>query len=328
MATIQDVAQKAGVGVATVSRVLSGKGYVKEETKNKVLSAIKELDYTPNEIARHLYYNKTGIVAVIVPQIAHPFYSEFVDKVVVELFANNYKTMICNTWSEGRYELQYFDMLRRNMVDGIICGTHSITTEEYANIDRPIVALDHTFGENVPCVCVDHHEGGSLAAKELIDAGCRNIVQFRGTPGIKSPSEERHVVFEEIVRANNIEYHDIITERNDVSYRYADVLAEKLFNEYPDVDGVFGTDIVIMAVIKRARALSINIPKNLKVVAYDGTGITDLACPGLTKICQPIDELAIKSVEIMMSLIAGNKPKNNVVNLRVKLKRDESTSCK
>ncbi|MBP3226420.1 MAG: LacI family DNA-binding transcriptional regulator, partial [Methanobrevibacter sp.] len=67
MATIRDVAQKAGVGVATVSRVLSENGYVKEETKQKVMEAIRELNYTPNEIARNLYYKRTGIVAVIIP---------------------------------------------------------------------------------------------------------------------------------------------------------------------------------------------------------------------------------------------------------------------
>ena len=75
MATIRDVAQKAGVGVATVSRVLSENGYVKEETKQKVMEAIRELNYTPNEIARNLYYKRTGIVAVIIPQISHPFFA-------------------------------------------------------------------------------------------------------------------------------------------------------------------------------------------------------------------------------------------------------------
>lgn len=325
MATIQDVAKKAGVGAATVSRVLSGKGYVKEETKSKVLEAIDELNYAPNEIARHLFYKKTGIVAIIVPQLAHPFFSEFVDKVLVELFAHDYKAMICSTWSEGRYELQYFDMLKRNMVDGIICGTHSITMEEYGNIDRPIVALDHTFGENVLCVCVNHHEGGRLAAQELIDAGCQNIVQFRGNPKLSSPSEKRHIVFEEIIKENDIQYHHIITDGFNLSYKYADELADKLFQEYPGVDGVFATDLVSMAVVKKAEELGIKIPEQLKVVAYDGTDITNLVSPGLTTICQPIDDLAKQSVEIMMGLIAGNKPKTNVVDLNVTLKRGNST---
>lgn len=326
MATIQDVARKASVGVATVSRVLSGKGYVKEETKEKVMEAIRELNYTPNEIARNLYYKRTGIVAVIIPQISHPFFAEFIDKVVVELFAYNYKAMICNTWSEGSYELQYFDMLKRNMVDGIICGTHSITNEEYFNIDRPIVALDHTFGRGIPCVSVDHREGGRLAAMELIQAGCKNVLQFRGTSNVHSPASSRHIVFEEVIRKNGLEYHEIVTDMNDLSQDTAQEVAKEFFEKYSDVDGIFGTDSMVMSVMKLAQERGVDIPGSLKVVGYDGTLISKLATPGLTTICQPIEELAKQSVRIMMDIISGNRTDIDDVHLSVTLHRDRTTA--
>ena len=326
MATIQDVAKKAGVGVATVSRVLSGKGYVKEETKEKIMEAISDLNYTPNEIARNLYYKRTGIVAVIIPQISNPFFAEFVDKVVVELISHNYKAMICNTWSEGSYELQYFDMLKRNMVDGIICGTHSITNEEYLNIDRPIVALDHTFGKNIPCVSVDHEEGGKLAAMELIQAGCKNVLQFRGSSDAHSPSLSRHSVFEEIIRQNKIGYNEIVTDMHDLSQDTALRATKLFFEKYPDVDGVFGTDVSVMHVMKMAQELGIEIPKQLKVVGYDGIQVSKLATPGLTTVCQPIEELAKESVRIMMDLIAGKKSDIKDVHLSVTLHKDRSTA--
>lgn len=326
MATIQDVAKKAGVGVATVSRVLSGKGYVKEETKEKIMEAISDLNYTPNEIARNLYYKRTGIVAVIIPQISNPFFAEFVDKVVVELILHNYKAMICNTWSEGSYELQYFDMLKRNMVDGIICGTHSITNEEYLNIDRPIVALDHTFGKNIPCVSVDHEEGGKLAAMELIQAGCKNVLQFRGSSDAHSPSLSRHSVFEEIIRQNKIGYNEIVTDMHDLSQDTALRATKLFFEKYPDVDGVFGTDVSVMHVMKMAQELGIEIPKQLKVVGYDGIQVSKLATPGLTTVCQPIEELAKESVRIMMDLIAGKKSDIKDVHLSVTLHKDRSTA--
>lgn len=326
MATIQDVAKEAGVGAATVSRVLSGKGYVKEETREKVMEAIRVLNYTPNEIARNLYYKRTGIVAVIIPQISNPFFAEFIDKVVVELFSYDYKAMICNTWSDGRYELQYFDMLKRNMVDGIICGTHSITNEEYLNIDRPIVALDHTFGRGIPCVSVDHEEGGRLAAMELIQAGCKNVLQFRGSSNTHSPALSRHTVFEKIIRENGIGYNEIVTDINDLTQNTADYAAELFFNKYPDVDGIFGTDTMVMSVMKLAQERGIAIPGELKVVGYDGTEISRLATPGLTTICQPIEELAKQSVRIMMDLISGNKKDNDDIHLHVSLHRDKSTT--
>ena len=78
MVTIQDVAKHANVGVGTVSRVLSGKGYVKDETRKKIQASIETLNYTPNERARNLFFRKSGIVAVIVPEMAHPFFAQFV----------------------------------------------------------------------------------------------------------------------------------------------------------------------------------------------------------------------------------------------------------
>jgi len=326
MATIRDVAQKAGVGVATVSRVLSENGYVKEETKKKVLEAIQELNYTPNEIARNLYHKRTGIIAVIIPQISHPFFAEFVDKVVVELFAYDYKAMICNTWSEGSYELQYFDMLKRNMVDGIICGTHSITRAEYFDIDRPIVALDHTFGRGIPCVAVDHSEGGRLAAMELINAGCKNVLQFRGSSNVDSPAGQRHDVFKKIICENGLGYNEIVTDMNDLSETTANKAIDEFFEKYSDVDGIFGTDVMAMSAMKRAQELGIEIPRQLKVVGYDGTRVSRLASPGMTTICQPIGELAKQSVRIMMDLISGRDIESDEVNLSVTLHKDKSTS--
>ena len=85
MASIRDVAKKANVGAATVSRVLNNSGYVSEETRQKIEDAMKELNYTPNELARQLFHKKTGIVAVLVPTVGHPFFSDFVDKIEEEI---------------------------------------------------------------------------------------------------------------------------------------------------------------------------------------------------------------------------------------------------
>ena len=107
MATIQDVAKHAQVGVGTVSRVLSGKGYVKAETRQKIQASIEELNYTPNEMARNLFFQKSGIVAVIVPEVAHPFFAQFVNAAEMVLCEKGYQTMICNTYYEQNYEQRY-----------------------------------------------------------------------------------------------------------------------------------------------------------------------------------------------------------------------------
>lgn len=121
MASIKDVAKKAGVGVGTVSRMINESGYVAKATREKIQKAMEELDFTPNELARNLYRKKTGIVAVLVPSVSNPFFSEFVDYVEMELYKYNYKTMLCNTVREKNLELEYLDMLNRHIVDGVHC---------------------------------------------------------------------------------------------------------------------------------------------------------------------------------------------------------------
>ena len=97
MASIRDVAKQAGVGVGTVSRALNGTGYVSPDTKKKIEKAAEKLGYTPNELARNLYRNRTGIVGVMVPDLDHPFFSCLAKHIEMELYRQGYKTMICNT---------------------------------------------------------------------------------------------------------------------------------------------------------------------------------------------------------------------------------------
>ena len=126
MASIKDVAQKAGVGVGTVSRVINGSGYVAADTRKKIEQAISDLEYTPNELARNLFRNRTGIIGVLIPDLDHPFFSAFTRETEVALYKRGYKAMICNTVGSSNRERDYLNMLDRNMVDGIITGAHTL----------------------------------------------------------------------------------------------------------------------------------------------------------------------------------------------------------
>ena len=126
MASIRDVAKKAGVGVGTVSRALNGTGYVAEDTKAKILAVAAELDYQPNELARNLFRNRTGIIGIVVPDMENPFFSKLLKHMEIQLYKNGYKAMICNTIEISNREQDFIDMLRQNVMDGIITGAHSL----------------------------------------------------------------------------------------------------------------------------------------------------------------------------------------------------------
>ena len=328
MTTIQDVAKHAGVGAATVSRVLSGNGYVKQTTRERVLRSIEELNYTPNEMARNLFHGKSGIVAVIIPELAHPFFSEMVSAIEVGLCNLGYQTMVCNTFYEKNYELRYLEMLKRQRVDGIIFGAHtSLAAEMYQELQRPVIGLDRRLADTIPLVAADHVAGGRMAAEELIRSGCRNFAQFGDVDdNVSTPSRHRHYVFRRVVEENGLTCHSYPKQPNYSAYNTYQEAAARLFAEHPDVDGIFGTDLYAAACLQYALSHGIRVPQDVKIVAYDGTHMTRFLDPDMTTICQPIEKLANESVRLITELIKGNEISEREIILPVRLRRGNTTT--
>lgn len=330
MATIQDVARHAQVGVGTVSRVLSGKGYVKAETRQRVQAAIEELNYTPNEMARNLFFQKSGIVAVIVPEVAHPFFAQFVNAAEMALCEKGYQTMICNTFYEQNYEQRYLEMLKRRRVDGIIFGAHTVLDiSQYKNVRLPIVALDRDLGENIPCVSVDHQAGGRMAAEELIGSGCQSVLQFIGSKvgtEVSTPANVRHDVFAEIMAQHKIPCRSVCVKWPTADISYYQTTASRLLEDYPDVDGVFATDLMSMAVLQAAMLHRKRVPEDLKLVTYDGTSSIGLTYPQITAIVQPIERLAHEAVQLVVDLIDGKPVEHNKLELQAVLRPGSTTT--
>lgn len=325
MASIRDVAKKANVGPTTVSRVLNNSGYVSDETRQKIEAAMRELDYTPNELARNLFHKKTGIIAVLVPTVAHPFFAEFVEYVEAELYNCGYKTMLCNTVKEENAELEYLDMLNRHIVDGVITGVHSLDVEEYLKIHKPIVALDRYLGEDIPVVAVNHKRGGRLAAEELIRSGCKSVLHFRGAQEVESPYHDRHYEFERIMKKNHVKTYSYELEWNRFDALYYKKAVESVFEMGIDFDGVFGVDQLAIGYMNEATRRHKKVPGDVKIVAYDGTYLTGIVEPQVTAVAQPMEALARESVRLMARLVNGKTYKNKQVLLEVELKKGKTT---
>ena len=324
MAGIKDVAKKAGVGVGTVSRMLNDSGYVADETRKKIEIAMKELNYTPNELARNLYHKRTGIIAVLVPNISNPFFAEFVNYVEAELYEIGFK-MLCNTEKEKNAELEYLDMLNRHIVDGVITGVHSLNVEEYRKIHKPIVALDRYLGESIPVVAVNHKEGGKLAAEVLFRNGCKKILHFKGSTAVESPYHERHFEFERIMKKNHVDVYSYELEWNRLDSEYYQKVVEDVFSEDFDFDGVFAVDRMAIACMNNVIRHHRKVPEDVKIVAYDGTFITDIVEPKVTAVVQPIKSLAKESVRLLANRINGVAYNNKQVMLGVTLKKGNTT---
>lgn len=307
MATIKDVAKRAGVGIATVSRALNGTGYISEKNRVKIEAAIKELNYIPNERARNLSRKRTGIIGVLIPDFQTPFYDAFIRQVELGLYNYGYRTMVCNCVKTRDKEKEYIDMLERNMVDGLITCALSLEDSAYRGIGKPIVSMDHDLGEGIPLIHSDHRAGGRMAAEYLVSKGCRKVLQLGGRFAALTPSNDRYEEFGRVMEEHGVSLQVLELEWNRLDYEYYEANLSEYLEEVKEADGVFASDMGAIGLFHFASELGIRIPEELKIVAYDGTDITRMVTPVVTAVCQDISLLARKCTDTLIKLIGGEK---------------------
>ena len=306
MATITDVARLAGVSKNTVSRYLNERGYISDKTRRAIASAIDELHYQPNQIARSLYTRRTNLVGLVIPNVEHPFFAAVTSRIEDELDSRGYKMILCNTLHSTRKERQYIDMLTANKVDGIIIGSHSIDID-YSEVAAPVVALDRYLADGIPVVASDHAAGGRIAAQAFIDRHCHKVAQLVASGRVRTPSNLRHEAFSNAMRLNGITCITHELQLNQFQYSTYIETAKQVLDEYPGLDGVFTADPVAVAVQQEVLRRGMSVPEDVFVYGYDGTYLAKAVFPQLPSIAQDFSALAQKVVEVLLMQIGGGE---------------------
>lgn len=326
---LTDVAEKAGVSVTTVSRVINNYGYLSKKTKDKVLSAMRELNYQPNALARSLHGKNTQLIGLIFPSINNPFFSELVEEIENQLFQLNYKTILCNSTDNKEKERHYLRMLLSHQVDGIIAGAHSLVVEEYQHIELPIISFDRKLSDNIPIVCSDNYSGGVLATKELYQAGARQI-HFIGNPGKEGqPTQLRLLGYLEVMKEFNLVPHVHTLQIERLPSLKSLAIRTLLQNE--PVDGIVCTDdLIAILAIQEAKKMHLDIPNDVKIIGFDGTTFIQTYYPLLSTIAQPIKDIASVLVNILQQKIEAPNIKQMQMQyiLPVKLLSNDSSHSK
>ena len=301
VAKLTDVAELAGVSPTTVSRVINKKGYLSQKTIDKVHAAMQELNYKPNNLARGLKGKSAKLVGLIFPNISNIFYAELIERLEDELFKQGYKTIICNSEHDPNKERDYLEMLAANQCDGIISSSHNLGIEDYEKVEAPIIAFDRNLAPKIPIVSSDNFEGGKLAARALVKAGCQRIVMITGYDNSDSPTGLRQLGFNYELNKKGI----ICPVPNDLSLMRRELEIKSIISrEKPD--GIFvSDDLTAILIMKVAKQMDISIPDDLKIIGYDGTAFIRHFYPELATIQQPLDEIAKLCVEILLKKIKG-----------------------
>lgn len=314
--TIYDVAEKAGVSVTSVSRVLNNRGYISENLKMNVLNAIKELDYTPNEIARSFFTNKTKFIALIIPTTSNPFFGELTFWIEKFLSRKGYSLFICNSINDSENEKRYLSLLSEKRVDGIIVGSHNIDISEYENYGKDIVSIERELTENIPLIQSDNYQGGKIATQKLIEANCKKILCVSGDSEIKTPANNRLKAYLDCTKENNLEPY-VLKIPFTLPQKEKENIIKAIFLNGNPYDGIFaGDDVLAIMIYNIAKQNGINIPNELKIIGFDGTEMIRTLMPQLATIVQPIEKLAETTVEVLLKKIMG-EPVNRINTVSV-----------
>ncbi|MFC5407163.1 LacI family DNA-binding transcriptional regulator [Cohnella soli] len=312
MPKIEDVAERAGVSVTTVSRVLNDRGYISQKTRDKVYQVMKELNYQPNEMARALFRRKSNMIGLIIPNVSHPFFGKLAYYLEYYADLKGYKLLLCNSNREISKEREYIDMLKKNQVDAIIMGSAVLDVEHYLNLNLPIVSFDRKVADEIPIVTSDNLMGGKLATKLLIDKGCKKpVFVYRGIGGPHHRqllAGGREQGFDEELTNVGIEPVHFHLEPTDASDMDEDGEIVRFLRDHPDVDGIFASsDVIAAEIIQACHRMGKNLPADMKVIGYDDVAVASLVWPRLSTIRQPIREMSEYTIELIAKQIEGEE---------------------
>lgn len=305
--TIKDIAEMAGVSYGTVSRVLNNRPDVNENTRQRILKIVEELDYRPSAIARSLVTQQSKTIALVVPDISQPIFGAVGLSVDQEAFKFNYNTMLCNTFYDLAMERSKLQFLEEKRVDGVLIKPTREDSNQFVDFSLPMVLLSHQYEGEVSSLDIDNAAGGGLAGRHLARCGYKNVAFLGGYEEATSTRLRlagfRSALAEEglSLPANFIRFgsYSVKSGYNHMS----DLLAA---GTVPD--SLFcGNDLIALGAMQKAKEAGLSVPGQLGVIGFDDGLMAALPQVRLTTIAQPAEQMGKLATELLIKTIQ-NKP--------------------
>ncbi|MEH7380344.1 LacI family DNA-binding transcriptional regulator [Bacillus sp. JJ1533] len=330
--TVNDVAKKAGVSQTTVSRVLNNFPQMKESTRQKVLKAINELGYSPNEIARSMVNKKTRTIGLIVGDISNPFYAEVAKVIMAEARKRGYDVIITDTDYDNDIFENNVRTLTSKQVDGILIATihHEDTiVNQLNNTGFPIVYLNRIpEREDMHFVCLDDEKGSSIAVEHLIDLGHTNIA-VTTYPSRFATYYKRHLAFKNALIKYGNEENKLNIYDGEFSYENIyNFVKQVLSSEKKPTAFVTTTDQQAISVMDSVSKLGYSVPGDISVVGFGDIGIASHPYINLTTISAQKEEMGRMALNSLIEIIESksNRVSPVQVMLEPKLIKRKTTS--
>lgn len=306
MVTSRDVARVAGVSQATVSRVLQDSVHVRPETRERVLRALKDTGHVPNASARAMRTRRTETIGIVMERVTNPFYPELLGALVHVLAAAGQRTAL---WlSEGLAELSAVEAIHGS-VDGVIFTTvreGSVALQEAINTQAPFVLVNRVI-EGLQCdqVASDNFGGSRAVARYFVRNGHENVGVVCGLSGVSTNDERLKGFMAGLAdEGSSIKSRNVIA--GDFTHEHGMKALRRLMAMKSPPTAIFCVnDLLAFGVLDEARALGIDVPKDLWVVGYDDIPMAAWQSHDLTSVRQRLDDMAGAAVELLMDRIAS-----------------------
>lgn len=322
MATMKDVAKKAGVSVGTVSRYINNASGIKEKTRQAVKKAIDELNYVPDEYAKGMKVRSSQTVVLLIPTVWHMFFSEFAFYVEQTLAQNNYKMILCNSDHDPKKEEEYLQKVMQNKIDGVIGITYNNIDERIVS-KVPFVSIDRYFDEKTSYVSSENYVGGKIAANVFLKQNLKNLLYIGDLNKVPNDTSRRREGFRDTILESGSNYYEMFDA--DVFYNFKTKFLNKM-TQHPEIDGIFCvTDMLAMQVYETLCEIGIKVPKQVQIIGYDGTNLAKGVPNYCSTIAQPIELMAQKAVEMILAKIKDPSLSRQVCHLPVAFRAGKTT---
>lgn len=327
--TISDVAEHAGVSIATVSRVLNGRIPVQADKAERVKRAIAELNFVPRSAARVLASRKTNTIGLVFSEIRGAFFPQLLKGIEAQLHEAGYELLVYSTHSDRPIKRK---PIGEHNTDGLLVFTTSLEKEEIARfhkINFPLVLMHETppDGMDIPVITVENKDGAEMLVSHLIEKHNRRRIVFLRGPEGHEDSVWRERGYREALASHNIPIEEKLISSGDFDQETAFHAMQKIIQESVEFDAVFaGDDDASIGVYRALRQAGRLIPDDVAVVGFDDVEFAGYISPPLTTIRAPIEEVGREAVRQLLRLLTGEQAEGLVLK-RTELVIRESCGC-
>ena len=324
MATVSDVAKRAGVSVSTAARVLSGTGYAADGTRRLVLDAARELGYVPNQIARSLRTRRTRTIGLLVGDVENSFYSVIAKRVEAEAKDAGYRVVLCNSDDDPKVEREYLKLLEEMRVDALIVTPTPKNRRHLADLmDKDIVVVQvdrRVDGLEADAVLVDNESGALVAVEHMIGAGHTRIGILTGDLDMPTASL-RLAGYERALREHGITVPSSLIRSGSFHREHAIEDATALIRARPTPTAILAANnILAEATLIALNEQGLRVPRDVSLVAFDDVQWMSMVEPPITTVRQPVADMARSAAELTLRrLREGRQERPSTVTFRTEL---------